>query len=125
MFPKYQVLKQCVAGSQLDNLVFKIINSEGEVDRSIHSEDEHGQFHTLMLKSDSFDIDDSVRYNFQHGQCCIRSIRLPQRAGIFSFTAAHSRYPELNLNVEVATFPKPCFFFNDKSRMLMYVNTFM
>ncbi|XP_022890366.1 uncharacterized protein LOC111405633 isoform X2 [Olea europaea var. sylvestris] len=95
------VLKQCVAGSQLDNLVFKIVNSEGEVDRSIHSEDEHGQFHTLMLKSDSFDIDDSVRYNFQHGQCCIRSIRLPQRAGIFSFTAAHSRYPELNLNVHV------------------------
>ncbi|KAL2540263.1 gamma-irradiation and mitomycin c induced 1 [Abeliophyllum distichum] len=95
------VIKHCAAGSQLENLVFEIVNSEGEVDRSIHGEEEHGQFHALMLKSDTFYIDDSVRYNFLHGQCCIRSIRLPQRAGIFSFTAAHSRYPELNLDIEV------------------------
>ncbi|KAK6135231.1 hypothetical protein DH2020_031039 [Rehmannia glutinosa] len=93
--------KNCEAGSQLENIVFEIINYEGKVDESIHDEEKHGQSHTLTIKSNSFDIDDSVRYSFRHGRCTIRSIPLPQTEGNFSFSASHSRYPELNLDIEV------------------------
>ncbi|KAL0400592.1 UNVERIFIED_CONTAM: Structural maintenance of chromosomes flexible hinge domain-containing protein GMI1 [Sesamum latifolium] len=96
-----KVFKNCEAGSQLENMVFEVVNPEGEVDESIHDEEKHGQSHTLTIKSNSFDIDDSVRYSFRHGRCAIRSIPLPHKEGIFSFSAAHSRYPELNLDIEV------------------------
>ncbi|KAI3458000.1 hypothetical protein Pfo_014663 [Paulownia fortunei] len=96
-----KIFKNCEAGSQLENIVFEIINSEGKVDESIHDEEKHGQSHTLTIKSNSFDIDDSARYSFRYGRCAIRSIPLPHTEGIFSFSAAHSRYPELNSDVEV------------------------
>ncbi|KAG8381135.1 hypothetical protein BUALT_Bualt06G0090900 [Buddleja alternifolia] len=96
-----KVFKNCVAGSQLENIVFEVINPEGEIDKSIHDEEKRGQSHTLTIKSNSFDIDDSVRYSFRHGRCTIRSIPLPQTDGIFSISASHSRYPELNSNIEV------------------------
>ncbi|KAL0304417.1 UNVERIFIED_CONTAM: Nicotinamide/nicotinic acid mononucleotide adenylyltransferase [Sesamum radiatum] len=96
-----KVFKNCEAGSQLENIVFEVVNPEGEVDESIHDGEKHGQSHTLSMKSNSFDIDDSVRYSFRHGRCTIRSIPLPHKEGIFSFSAAHSRYPELNLDIEV------------------------
>ncbi|KAL0299685.1 UNVERIFIED_CONTAM: Structural maintenance of chromosomes flexible hinge domain-containing protein GMI1 [Sesamum radiatum] len=96
-----KVFKNCEVGSQLENIVFEVVNPEGEVDESIHDEEKYGQSHTLMIKSNSFDIDDSVRYSFRHGRCTIRSIPLPHKEGIFSFSAVHSRYPELNLDIEV------------------------
>ncbi|KAL2226951.1 UNVERIFIED_CONTAM: Structural maintenance of chromosomes flexible hinge domain-containing protein GMI1 [Sesamum indicum] len=98
-----KVFKNCEAGSQLENIVFEVVNPEGEVDESIHDEEKHGQSHTLTIKSNSFDIDDSVRYSFRHGRCTIRSIPLPHKEGIFSFSAVHFRYPELNLDIEVDT----------------------
>ncbi|CAK9151606.1 unnamed protein product [Ilex paraguariensis] len=87
--------------SRLENVVFEITNSEGDVDESIHNEEKHGQPHTLVIKSESGDLDDSVQYSFRRGRCTIRSLPLPTREGIFCFVAAHSRYPELNLSIEV------------------------
>ncbi|KAL8049446.1 hypothetical protein ABFX02_06G021100 [Erythranthe guttata] len=96
-----KLFKNCKAGSQLENIVFEITDTQGKVDENINDEEKHGQFHTLKIKSKSFDIDDSVRYSFRHGRCIIRSIPLPNIEGILSFSASHSRYPELNLDIEV------------------------
>ncbi|KAL3838064.1 hypothetical protein ACJIZ3_022655 [Penstemon smallii] len=96
-----KVFEHCEAGSQLENIVFEVTNSEGAVDKTINHDEKQGQLHTLMMKSDSFDVDDSVRYSFSNGRCVIRAIPLPQREGIFFFTATHSRYSELNLDIEV------------------------
>ncbi|EYU25236.1 hypothetical protein MIMGU_mgv1a019692mg [Erythranthe guttata] len=95
-----KLFKNCKAGSQLENIVFEITDTQGKVDENINDEEKHGQFHTLKIKSKSFDIDDSVRYSFRHGRCIIRSIPLPNIEGILSFSASHSRYPELNLDIE-------------------------
>ncbi|KAM7504877.1 hypothetical protein LguiB_003781 [Lonicera macranthoides] len=91
----------CEAGSQLENLVIEVINSDGDVDESIHDEEMHGQSHTLMIKSESMDTDDSIRYSFRCGRCTVRAVPLPKKEGIFSFVAAHSRHPELHLTIEV------------------------
>ncbi|GER34307.1 gamma-irradiation and mitomycin c induced 1 [Striga asiatica] len=96
-----KVFKNCEAGSTLKNIVFEVIDSKGNIDESIHDEVKHGRSHTLTLKSNSLDIDDFVSYSFRCGQCTIRSVPLPQRGGIFSFSAAHSRYSELNFTIEV------------------------
>ncbi|KAL3653639.1 hypothetical protein CASFOL_003320 [Castilleja foliolosa] len=96
-----KVFKNCETGSQLENIVFEIINSKGKVDESINDDEKNGQYHTLTIKSNSFDIDGSVRYSFRRGRCTIRSIPLPQTQGTFSFSAIHSRFPELNLDLEV------------------------
>lgn len=101
-----QVFTNCEAGSQLENLVFEITDSEGKIDKMIHDEDKHLQPHTLTIYSDSLEIDDTVRYSFRHGRCTIRSIPLPRREGIFSFSAMHSRYTELNTVVKVGTSPE-------------------
>ncbi|KAL6509247.1 hypothetical protein OROGR_022557 [Orobanche gracilis] len=96
-------INNCEAGSELENIVFEIVNSDGKVDEGIHHEEKHGQSHTLTIKSNSvsFDIDDTVRYSFRRGRCTIRSISLPHTEGIYSFSASHSRYPELHLDIEV------------------------
>ncbi|KAK1397583.1 hypothetical protein POM88_007446 [Heracleum sosnowskyi] len=62
--------------------------------------------HTLILKSDSTEIDDSVRYSFHHGCCTVRVIPLPRIEGRFSFLAAHSRYPNLNMTITVVLVEK-------------------
>ncbi|CAA0813022.1 gamma-irradiation and mitomycin c induced 1 [Striga hermonthica] len=96
-----KVFKNYEAGSTLENVVFEVIDSKGNIDESIHDEVKHGRSHTLTLKSNSLDIEEFVCYSFRHGRCTIRSIPLPQTGGIFSFSATHSRYPELNLTIEV------------------------
>lgn len=91
----------CAAGTQLENLIFEVINTEGEVDENIHNEDKGGQPHTLAVQSDSLQIDDSLRYSFSYGRCKVRSIPVPVTEGIFYFEVAHSFHPELHLSVEV------------------------
>ncbi|KAJ9680038.1 hypothetical protein PVL29_021800 [Vitis rotundifolia] len=95
------VPQSCAAGSQLENIVFEIINSKGEVDESVHDEEKHGQFHTLTIMSDSFYLDGSVRFAFRNGRCIIPTIPLPRKQGDFTFLAAHSCHPELSLVVKV------------------------
>lgn len=81
--------------------MFQITNPQGSVDETITDAEKSGQLHCLRLNSDTFEIDDSVRYSFRNGRCTIRAIPLPQSEGVFSFRASHSRYPELNVDIEV------------------------
>ncbi|KAL8538000.1 hypothetical protein ACS0TY_000087 [Phlomoides rotata] len=83
--------KNCEAGSQLENIVFEITDSQGKIDESIHDEDKHGKPHTLTIKSDSFEIDDTVGYSFRYGRCTVRSILLRRKEGTFSCTFSLSR----------------------------------
>lgn len=97
----------CTAGSLLENLVFEIINSDGDVDETIHDEELQGQSHMLMIKSESLDTDDSVRYSFHYGRCIVRAVSLPQKEGLVCLEAAHSRHPELHLTIEVHVLEAP------------------
>ncbi|THG10126.1 hypothetical protein TEA_027991 [Camellia sinensis var. sinensis] len=97
----------CTAGALLENLVFEIINSDGDVDETIHDEELQGQSHMLMIKSESLDTDDSVRYSFHYGRCIVRAISLPQKEGLVCLEAAHSRHPELHLTIEVRVLEAP------------------
>ncbi|XVE58363.1 hypothetical protein DITRI_Ditri04bG0163800 [Diplodiscus trichospermus] len=91
----------CFAGSTLENLSFEVVDSKEAVDKSFHDDEKHGQFHTLMFKSESFKIDDSVRYAFSYGCCKISSFPLPRIEGSLCFTAFHSFYTELYCNVKI------------------------
>ncbi|KAK9994804.1 hypothetical protein SO802_024507 [Lithocarpus litseifolius] len=92
----------CTAGTELENIIFEIVNPEGDVDETIHDEDKYGQSHTLTIKSESFNTEESIRYTFKHGRCTVPAIPLPQKNGMFCFEASHSRHPELNLSIQVS-----------------------
>lgn len=96
-----KVFKYCEAGSELENIVFEIVDADGVVDENINDNEKYGQIHTLVVKSNSMDMDDFLRYGFSRGRCTVRSIRLPEREGIFTLTAAYSRYPDLKVDIEV------------------------
>jgi hypothetical protein len=87
----------------LENVVFEIVNSTGDIDEAIHNEKKYGQFHTLTIKSEFSNTEDSIQYIFKHGRCTVPAIPLPQREGIFCFEASHSCHPELHLSVKVTT----------------------
>ncbi|XP_052192848.1 structural maintenance of chromosomes flexible hinge domain-containing protein GMI1 [Diospyros lotus] len=97
----FMVPKCCIAGSVLENIVFEIVNSEDEVDETIHDEESSGQSHTLIIKSGSLDANDSATYSFCYGRCLVRSISLPQEEGMVNLIASHSRYPELHVTIKV------------------------
>ncbi|XP_073032528.1 structural maintenance of chromosomes flexible hinge domain-containing protein GMI1 isoform X1 [Primulina eburnea] len=96
-----KIFKYCEAGSELENILFEIVDADGVVDENINDNEKHGQIHTLILKSDSMDVDNFVRYSFSRGRSTVRSIHLPQREGIFTLTAFHSHYPDLKVDIEV------------------------
>ncbi|XP_075495210.1 structural maintenance of chromosomes flexible hinge domain-containing protein GMI1 [Primulina tabacum] len=96
-----KIFKYCEAGSELENILFEIVDADGVVDENINDNEKHGQIHTLILKSDSMDMDNFVRYSFSRGRSTVRSIHLPQREGIFTLTAFHSHYPDLKVDIEV------------------------
>ncbi|XP_059434267.1 structural maintenance of chromosomes flexible hinge domain-containing protein GMI1 [Corylus avellana] len=97
----------CTAGTELENVVFEIVNSTGEVDEAIHDEKKYGQFHTLTIKSEFSNTEDSIQYIFKHGRCTVLAIPLPQSQGIFCFEASHSCHPELHLSVKVSLVEAP------------------
>lgn len=94
----------CAAGSQLENFVFEIVDSEGNLDENIHNDEENGHFHTLSIKLDSSVTKSTTLYAFRNGRCTIPSLTVPQDAGCFSFSAVHSRHQELSLSIKVAMF---------------------
>ncbi|KAK2635775.1 hypothetical protein Ddye_030567 [Dipteronia dyeriana] len=96
----------CTAGSLLEDVVFEIVDSKGDIDVTVHDDEKSGQSHTLTIKSVSVSMEDSVRYAFRHGRCSVPAIPLPLNEGLFCIVAAHSRYSELHLSVKVA----PIFF---------------
>ncbi|XP_043816102.1 structural maintenance of chromosomes flexible hinge domain-containing protein GMI1 isoform X2 [Manihot esculenta] len=91
-------------GSRLENLVFEVVNSEGDVDETIHDEDKYSQSHMLTIKSDSFKLDDCVGYAFRHGRCTVPVVPVPAVEGNFCLTVAHSCYPELHLSIKLSVF---------------------
>ncbi|KAI3731384.1 hypothetical protein L1987_62572 [Smallanthus sonchifolius] len=93
--------ESCFAGSQLENLEFVVVNSKGDVDVNFHDEDEIGQSHTLVIKSQFMDIDESVKYVFREGRCIVRAVPVPSERGEFTFVVAHSRDPGLQLTIKV------------------------
>ncbi|XP_057951572.1 structural maintenance of chromosomes flexible hinge domain-containing protein GMI1 isoform X2 [Malania oleifera] len=95
------VCMDCFAGSQLENIVFEVVNSDGEIDETFHNEEKFGQYHMLTIRSELFDKGDSIRYAFRHGRCIIPAIPIPQTEGEYFLVAAHSCQPELNLRVKV------------------------
>ncbi|KAJ0765096.1 putative histidine kinase/HSP90-like ATPase superfamily [Helianthus annuus] len=102
-----QIPESCFAGSQLEHLEFEVVNSKGEVDVNFHDEDETGQSHTLVIKSQSqfMDIEDSVKYVFRQGRCLVRAVPVPLETGEFTFVAAHSGCPDLQLTLKVLIEP--------------------
>ncbi|XP_028806664.1 structural maintenance of chromosomes flexible hinge domain-containing protein GMI1 [Neltuma alba] len=98
----------CIAGSQLENLVFEVVDPDGDVDMNIHHDDKDGQSHMLIIKSVSSQARQFFQYAFEHGCCTVRAIPIPLNGGIFCFSAAHSQYPDLSITVEirVANAPK-------------------
>lgn len=91
-----------MVGSVLKDMVFVVIDTEGDVDETIHDDESCGQSHMLMIKSEPRDTDDSVKYSFHHGRCIVRALSLRQKEGIVRLVVAHSRYPELHLTMEVS-----------------------
>lgn len=96
-----QIPEKHFAGSQLENVVFEIVNPDGVVDETIDDNEKGDMSHSLVLRSDSTDMDDFVKYSFHHGCCTVRTIQLPEIEGSFSFRAAHSRFPKLNMTITV------------------------
>ncbi|PHT53341.1 hypothetical protein CQW23_07803 [Capsicum baccatum] len=96
-----KVPEVCPAGSHLEDFVFEVINSAGEVDEDIDGEEEDGRSHTLLIRQDSSREEDNVRYSFLRGRCIVRSIPLPSNGGLFRFVASHSRFHELQTCIEV------------------------
>ncbi|KAH8492181.1 hypothetical protein H0E87_021675 [Populus deltoides] len=95
------------AGSDLENIVFEVVDSQGDVDPRIHNEEKAGQCHSLTIKSDSFNLQDAIQYTLRHGRCAIPAIRIPPIEGSFCFIAAHSCYSELQLKVILPVMKAP------------------
>ncbi|KAJ0897925.1 hypothetical protein HanRHA438_Chr08g0351101 [Helianthus annuus] len=100
-FSSKKMPESCFAGSQLEHLVFEVVNSKGEVDVNFHDEDEIRQSHTLVIKSQFTDISESVKYVFREGRCIVPAVPVPSKNGEFTFVVAHSRYPDLQLTLKV------------------------
>ncbi|KAF9624000.1 hypothetical protein IFM89_007698 [Coptis chinensis] len=78
------VPEYCHAGSQLENIMFEVVDSEGAIDETIH--DMKFEIpHSLKITSEVSRIDDSLQYSFFHGRCTVPSIPLPQEEGNISF----------------------------------------
>lgn len=82
--------------------MFEVVDSNGEVDETIHDDDdENSQFHTLTIKLES-KIGEQTIHPFRHGRCIVPAILLPKNEGSCCFLASHSRHPELHLSFKVA-----------------------
>lgn len=90
-----------MAGSNLKNLVFKVTDSDGFMDTSIHHDEKSGSFHTMSIESDSSSVESATRYAIVHGSCKVPTLSLPENEGVFSFRIFHSRYPELHMSLKV------------------------
>ncbi|KAK1571160.1 hypothetical protein Q3G72_012800 [Acer saccharum] len=97
----------CTAGSILEDVVFEIVDSKGDIDVTVHDDEKSGQSHTLTIKSASISMEDSIRYAFRHGRCSVPAIPLPLNEGLFCIVAAHSRYSELHLSVKIPVVEAP------------------
>lgn len=91
-----QVPNYLIAGSQMENLVFHVVSSDGVIDEEIN-----GQQHTLAISSDLASFICRTQYSFSDGICIITSVKIPEVEGRISFRFYHSLHPELHVSVEV------------------------
>ncbi|KAK9094031.1 hypothetical protein Scep_025500 [Stephania cephalantha] len=96
----------CAAGSQLENIEFVIVNSEGGVDETVHHDTKAGRSHTLKINSASSVMDEMCHYYFRKGRCIVPHISIPLDQGTFSFQAAYSQHPNLKLDIKVRVLPR-------------------
>ncbi|CAA7023352.1 unnamed protein product [Microthlaspi erraticum] len=99
----------CVAGSNLANLIFRVIDSNGSTDTNIHHDENSGSLHTMSIESDSRSSEDGISYAFVHGYCNVPSLSLPETVGEFSFKVFHSRCPELHMSLKIHLTPAQTF----------------
>ncbi|KAM5562224.1 hypothetical protein ABKV19_017442 [Rosa sericea] len=57
----------CVAGTQMENMVFEIVSSDGVVDDTIHHDEKSGQLHIATIMAGSSSMEESLGYTFKHG----------------------------------------------------------
>ncbi|XP_019083924.1 PREDICTED: uncharacterized protein LOC104706733 isoform X4 [Camelina sativa] len=99
----------CTAGTNLTNLKFKVTDSDGVIDTSIHHDENSGYFHTMSAESDSSSVESEVRYAFVHGFCKVSTVSLPKSEGDFSFRVFHSRFPEIHMSLKIQLTPAQTF----------------
>ncbi|GAB4858491.1 hypothetical protein Ancab_009967 [Ancistrocladus abbreviatus] len=102
-----KVPEVCSVGSKLRDVMFEVVNCNGEIDKTVHDEGKHSHCHTLTVKAEFLGTRNPLQYSFQHGQCIIPAITLPQKVGSYWLLAAHSRYPKLSLRFKVTVVQIP------------------
>ncbi|KAH9603600.1 hypothetical protein KSS87_015976 [Heliosperma pusillum] len=99
-----EVPEVCHVGSKLKDIIFEVVDPDGNIDQTIHNDDKHGPPHTLKIRKST--ENDFVKYVFKKGRCFVPSITLPKRTGDFFIEAVHSQYPELHLKFKVVFLAK-------------------
>ncbi|XP_023635760.1 uncharacterized protein LOC17884597 [Capsella rubella] len=99
----------CAAGTNLINLKFKVTDSDGLMDTSIHDDEKSGYFHTMSIDFDSSGVESSIRYAFVHGFCKVPTLSLPESEGDFSIRVFHSRFPEIHMILKIQLTPAQTF----------------
>lgn len=91
-----QLPESCLVGSCLENIVFGVFDSEGEIDHTIH-----GKHHALSISALSGEKADKIMYMFDKGLCTVPVVQVPREPKIFIFSASHSNYPDLHTIIKV------------------------
>ncbi|XP_019097222.1 PREDICTED: uncharacterized protein LOC104770816 isoform X1 [Camelina sativa] len=99
----------CTAGTNLTNLKFKVTDSDGVIDTSIHHDENSGYFHTMSTESDSSSVESEVKYAFVHGFCKVPTLPLPESEGDFSLRVFHSRFREIHMSLKIQLTPAQTF----------------
>ncbi|PKU75951.1 hypothetical protein MA16_Dca005998 [Dendrobium catenatum] len=89
-------------GSCLENIVFGVFDSEGEIDHTIH-----GKHHALSISALSGEKADKIMYMFDKGLCTVPVVQVPSEPKIFIFSASHSNYPDLHTIIKVNVVQEP------------------
>uniref|UniRef100_A0A165ZLF6 Uncharacterized protein n=1 Tax=Daucus carota subsp. sativus TaxID=79200 RepID=A0A165ZLF6_DAUCS len=80
-----EIPEKCFPGSQLENVVFEIVKSDGVIDGTVNDNEKGDMSHAVVLKSDLTEIYDSVKCSFRHGCCPCCAIPLPQKVELNGF----------------------------------------
>ncbi|KAI0525135.1 hypothetical protein KFK09_004526 [Dendrobium nobile] len=94
--------ESCLVGSCLENIVFGVFDSEGEIDHTIH-----GKHHALSISALSGEKADKIMYMFDKGLCTVPVVQVPREPKIFIFSASHSNYPDLHTIIKVNVVQEP------------------
>ncbi|XP_020698214.2 protein DEFECTIVE IN MERISTEM SILENCING 3 [Dendrobium catenatum] len=94
--------ESCLVGSCLENIVFGVFDSEGEIDHTIH-----GKHHALSISALSGEKADKIMYMFDKGLCTVPVVQVPSEPKIFIFSASHSNYPDLHTIIKVNVVQEP------------------